>query len=481
MKLSIVWRCAITVAIAQVANFIIIAALAAHFGFGPMYRIWTTQVAETLRAHQELLGEIADQYGFAAATDAAAKLSVAALQHQVIAEGDVNWSAEYLGLPGEEWQRLAETQDEPAWRDGRLSRITLPTAPRDDVNQGTPIILFSSARWPISRALLRTHPTGVAVWIGSGMLLSALVGGLVATWFTRPILRLRGSVTQFAAGRLEARPDRQLQSRTDELGDLARDLTRMKDRIAGLVSAQRQLLDDVAHELRSPLARMNVALELAEQTYSDSRSPGSDESKHFLARIRRECERLSDMVDRLLQLSALEHQVDGDERIDINLTQLAREVAEDCDFEAQAVDRRVSLHADQDIRVLGDSDMLRAAIENIARNAIRYTPAGQSVDIDLRTAANQPDRALITVRDHGPGVSEDVLPKLFQPFYRVESDRSNDSGGAGLGLALADRAVRAHAGSITVSNHAEGGLEFIIDLPAHAPRSPRSDALPTSA
>jgi two-component system sensor histidine kinase CpxA len=467
MRLSIVWRCAITVALAQVANFVIIGAMAVNFGFGPIYRIWTDRAKDTLRAHQVLLREIADRYGLDAASNAAAKLSVADLQHQVVERASLSWSADYLGIPGEQWRVLAEGQSEPAWRDGRLSCVAMPTASRDRVTKGAPAIL-SSARWPMSQALVRTHPTGAFLWIGSGMLLSACVGGLVATWFTRPILRLRTSVTQFAAGRLESRPDHELQIRRDELGDLARDLTHLKDRIAKLVGAQRELLDDVAHELRSPLARINVAVELAEQTRDQAQSPDSDESRHFLTRIRRESERLSDMIDRLLQLSALEHQVDGDERTDINLSRLTREVTEDCDFEAQAVDRRVSLHVDQEIRVLGDSDMLRAAIENIVRNAIRYTPVGQSVDIDLRTAADQPDRALITVRDHGPGVSEDVLPKLFQPFYRVESDRSNDSGGAGLGLALADRAVRAHAGTITVRNHTQTGLEFIIDLPARS-------------
>ena len=380
-------------------------------------------------------------------------------------------------MTGAQWLEFAENQQEPAALERWLRWITVPPAAQDEVGPKEPIIVLSSARAPMPR-VFRTQPVGAALWIGGCLILAALIGGLVATWFTRPILRLRISVTQFAAGRLEARPDRQLQSRTDELGDLARDLTRMKDRIAGLVSAQRQLLDDVAHELRSPLARMNVAVELAEQTYSDSQSPDSSESKQFLARIRRECERLSDMVDRLLQLSALEHQVDGDERTDINLSQLTREVTEDCDFEAQAVDRRVSLHADQDIRVLGDGDMLRAAIENIVRNAIRYTPAGQSVDIDVRTATDQPGRAVIIIRDHGPGVPEDLLPKLFQPFYRVESDRSNGSGGAGLGLALADRAIRAHAGTITARNHAHGGLEFIVDLPVHDVCSLQSTSVP---
>jgi two-component system sensor histidine kinase CpxA len=192
------------------------------------------------------------------------------------------------------------------------------------------------------------------------------------------------------------------------------------------------------------------------------------ESKLLFERIRRECEQLASMINRLLELSALENQLQDDGRAEVNLTRLVREIADDCDFEAKAVGRRVDLRADPEIRVLGNEDMLRSAIENVVRNAVRYTPADQPVEIDLRTSSEECDRAVIVVRDHGPGVSEDVLPKLFQPFYRVESDRSKDSGGTGLGLALADRVVRVHAGTITARNHAEGGLEFIIEFPSSA-------------
>jgi signal transduction histidine kinase len=472
MKLSIVWRSALAVAVAQVANFIIIGTMAVNLGFGPVYRIWTDQAVDTLHAHHQLLREIADQYGIDAAEVAAGKLSVPDLQHQVVDQAKVDWDHDYMGMSGEQWRALGEAQNEPVWRDGWLHWITLPGSPPNGATQDPPVVILSSSRWPMHRAAW-AHPTGTALWVGSGMLLSALVGGVVATWFTKPILRLRTSVTQFASGQLESRPDSRLQSRRDEIGDLARDLTYMKERIATLVGAQRQLLDDVAHELRSPLARMNVAVELAEQTHDQPQSHEPEGPKQFLSRIRRECMRLSDMVDRLLQLSALEHRVDDDESVEIDLTQLARTIAEDCNFEAQAVDRRVNLQADQDIRVLGNNDMLHAAIENIVRNAIRYTAAGESVDIDLRTADDRPDRALITIRDHGPGVAEDLLPRLFQPFYRVESDRSNDTGGAGLGLALAERVVRAHSGTITARNHAQGGLEFVIDLPINALRAVR--------
>jgi signal transduction histidine kinase len=468
MKRSIVWRCAITVALAQVGSYVIIGTIAITSGFRPVFDAWTARAADTLRAHHQLIREIADQQGPDVASAAAAKLSVAEIRHQVVHPADVRWRDDYMGMAGEEWRSLAEARDGPSLRNGELRWITFPVASRDQAGTGAPIVVLSSARWPAER-LIRTDPAGVAFWVGCGLLLTALAGGLVATWFTRPILRLRASVTHFAAGELDSRPPQRLQSRRDELGDLARDLARMEDRIATLVNAQRELLDDVAHELRSPLARMNIAVELAERTHDQSKSPDSDESGRLLARIRRESERLADMIDRLLQLSSLEHQIDDHERTAIDLSRLTREVVDDCNFEARAADRIVNILADQDVRVLGNEDMLRTAIENIVRNAMRYTPAGQSVDVSLCSAADQRDRVLITIRDHGRGVSEDALPKLFQPFYRVESDRNAESGGAGLGLALADRAVRAHAGTITARNHADGGLEFIIDLPIHIP------------
>jgi len=464
MRLSIVWRCALTVAISQIAVFVIVSALVLASGLAPLHREWSGRVSETLQAHHKILHNIAEQHGLEAAVSAAEKLDTDHLKHQVIEKERWDDSADYLGLTRDQWVSLMQSQPRPISHDGWLRWITMPIETDGGTPPTTPVVVLSSNRLLIPDVLWK-QPAGAALWIGGSILLAALVGGLVATWFTRPILRLRRSVMQFAAGHLDTRPDEDLQSRRDELGDLTRDLTTMKDRIANLVTAHRQLLDDVAHELRSPLARMNVSLDLAECIRSERQAETGDESDKFLARIRRECEQLANMVDRLLQLSALAHQIDSDERVEINLTQLARDVADDCNFEAQSVNRSVTLEVEQDIYVSGSPDMLRSALENTVRNAIRYTPEGNRVDIRLATAPNQPNRAHITVRDHGHGVPEASLSKIFLPFYRVEPDRNQASGGAGLGLALADRAIRAHAGVITAINHPNGGLELTIELP----------------
>ncbi len=472
MKLSIVWRCAIAIAVAQVAVFVAASALVLATGFAPLYRVWADQTAETLHAHHQLLHNIANEHGARAAAVAAMQLSTTDLKHRVIDPADWAPSADYIGMPGARWLQIAQRHAEPTARRGEMRWITGPVPGDGRSAAASPSIVLSWTHTPVTR-VFSTQPIGAGLWISGILLFAAIVGGLVATWFTRPILRLRQSVMQFAAGRLDARPDPRLQSRRDELGDLTRDLTAMKDRIANLVGAQRQLLDDVAHELRSPLARMNVALELVEQTHDQQSPPVRDDWRQFLARVRRESELLSIMTDRLLQLSALEHQVDGDDRTKVNLTQLTRAVVEDCNFEAQGADRRVTFQGDPDVHVLGNHEMLATALENIIRNAIRYTPTGTSVDVAVHDAVletdNQPSHVRVVVRDQGPGVPDELLTKLFQPFFRVASDRNAESGGVGLGLALADRIVRAHAGTLTAANRQEGGLEVSVNLPAGAP------------
>jgi|GEM_PF-3464011 len=464
MRVSIVWRCALTIAVSQIVVFIIVSTLLLASGLAPLYREWSASAVETLQAHHEHLSKIAARDGYQAAVAVAKQLSTAHLNHQIIEKNRWEDSAEYMDVVRDQWLAWGQSQQELKPHDGWFRWITFPSATEDDASTASQVVIISS-HLALSPNLLSRQPTGAALWIGGCLLLAALVGGLVATWFTRPILKLRRTVMQFAAGHLDTRPDEDLQARRDELGDLSRDLSTMKNRIASLVNAHRQLLDDVAHELRSPLARMNVSLELLERTRHDSQSETNNDSAQFIARIQRDCAQLANMTDRLLQLSALEHQTDGDERNELNLTQLARDIAEDCNFEAQSVDRAVILQVENAFFVLGNTDMLRAAIENTIRNAIRYTPSGSAVDVTVTSVPDQPDRARIIVRDYGRGVPDASLSKLFMPFYRVESDRNQASGGAGLGLALADRAIRAHAGSMAARNHPDGGLELTMELP----------------
>lgn len=446
---SIVLRCAIVVATAQLASFVLLAALVFAAGVGPLRRAWAIQASQDLAAHHAVIHQAAELGGFERAVEAARRLSDGPRRHDVVPLAEVDWSKPRQGIPGTDWRAIEQAAAAPEVDRYRIAWVTTtdPDAP------APPIAVFSVSAWPMPTVMAR-DPAAAGTWLVTRFVISALVGGLVAVWLTRPVLRLRSSVARFAAGSLGTRPDRTLLERGDEFGDLAREIDAMSTRIEGLVGAHRELLDDVAHELRSPLSRINVAIELV------GRSSGEDAR---LDRIRRESERLGEMVDRLLVLSSLEHAIDDhDERSPVRLDRLLEDLVEDGDFEAAVSERRVQLQAAPDVRVLGHAEMLRSAIENVIRNGIRHSPPGGTVDVELRNAAGH---VSVVVRDRGPGVPDGALDSIFRPFARAEPDRSGASGGRGLGLAIAERAIRAHAGTITARNHPDGGLEVRIELP----------------
>jgi two-component system sensor histidine kinase CpxA len=290
-----------------------------------------------------------------------------------------------------------------------------------------------------------------------------LVGGLFCIWLARylstPIVELRAATHELSAGNLSARVNRKLLKRRDEIGNLGRDFNVMAGRIESLVGAQRRLLGDISHELRSPLARQGVALGLARRAAGPQATPALD-------RIGREAERLNEMIGHLLALSKIESSADGLDVSRIDLTSLVQGVAEDADFEARDRDRAVKLIKHEALKTSGVPGLIRSAIENVVRNAVRYTAAGTQVDISL-TAETVADEqyAVINVRDHGQGVPEGSINEIFRPFYRVEDDRDRRTGGTGLGLSIAARAVHLHHGTIEASNASDGGLIVEIRLP----------------
>jgi two-component system sensor histidine kinase CpxA len=226
----------------------------------------------------------------------------------------------------------------------------------------------------------------------------------------------------------------------------------MAERIESLIVSQKRLSRDISHELRSPLARLNVALELAKKKTNGDASA-------LLDRIEIESTRLNEMIGRILTLSKLESGATDVERAKIDLTELVRDVVADADFEAGAHDKSVSMSA-VECMVVGNESLLRSAIENVLRNAVRYTGPSTAVRVSLETVNGD---AVITVRDQGGGVPEEELQHLFRPFYRVGEARERKTGGIGLGLAIAERAIRAHHGSISARND-NGGLAVEIKL-----------------
>jgi two-component system sensor histidine kinase CpxA len=282
------------------------------------------------------------------------------------------------------------------------------------------------------------------IWV---LALGVLLCYGLAWHLTRPLTRLQRTVERFGRGDLSVRA---AVTRRDELGELASSFNEMADRIETLLTAERRLLLDISHELRSPLARLSVAVELARS--GDAQS---------LDRIRREAERLNELISELLQVTRAEGDPGRRLHEPVDARELLREVVYDTSIEAQAKGCELALEAATELTVNGDAELLRRAVENVVRNAIRYAPAATAVEIRL---AAQGRNAVIRVRDRGPGVPDDSLGRIFDAFYRVDSDRNRSSGGVGLGLAIARRAVELHDGRISAQN-ANPGLLVSIELP----------------
>jgi two-component system, OmpR family, sensor histidine kinase CpxA len=298
---------------------------------------------------------------------------------------------------------------------------------------------------------------------GLRLLAVLLTGGLFCYWLakylTTPLLKLRTTTNELAEGNLGARVAKKLARRRDEIGQLGRDFNLMAERLESMVHAQQRLLGDISHELRSPLARLGVALGLARQ-----RSGG--EVISALDRIERESENLNEMIRQLLILTRLESGTDGRKKTDVDLAFLLREVADDADFEARSINRAVKVTGADSCSISGVEELLRSAIENVVRNAVRYTPEGSAVEVGLRRQNGAEDNfAIINVRDRGHGVPEEALEKIFRPFYRTEDARDRQSGGGtGLGLAITERAVRLHGGTVKATNAPGGGLDVELRL-----------------
>jgi two-component system sensor histidine kinase CpxA len=242
---------------------------------------------------------------------------------------------------------------------------------------------------------------------------------------------------------------------------LIHDFDHMAERLESLVDAQKLLLRDVSHELRSPLARLSVALELARE----DADPGLEMDAH-LNRIEREAETLNQLIGQLLTLSSMEASQDIARFGPVSLNGVIELLLPDAAYEAQQRQRSVDFKATAECVVSGNSELLYRAAENVVRNAIRYTETGSSVAIRLTTAFEENRHvAILEVSDSGPGIPESEICSIFRPFYRVDHARTMDTGGFGVGLAIADRAVKLHAGSIKASNRNGGGATVRITLP----------------
>lgn len=285
-----------------------------------------------------------------------------------------------------------------------------------------------------------------------------LTAGILCYWLARylssPISKLRKATKKLADGNFDSRVADEIGSnRRDELAALGKDFDEMAERIETLINSQKRLTRDVSHELRSPLARLNVALELA-------KTKTSADAQKLLERIERESKQLNDMISQILTLSKLESQSETIEKHDINIGKLVKSVVADADFEAESQNKKVEILQNSDAKIYGNENLLRSAVENVLRNAVRYTT--DKVEVSVNDGAGE---TVIKIRDYGSGVPADELEKLFTPFHRVAEARERKSGGVGLGLAIAEQAVHAHKGKISADNASDGGLIVEIKLP----------------
>jgi signal transduction histidine kinase len=314
----------------------------------------------------------------------------------------------------------------------------------------------------LSRSHTRLRPqTREKILLGVQLALSLLFIGLVGWWVARsvakPVQALREATRRMAAGELSARVDHPGGATRDELAQLAGDFDAMAERIEALVTHDRRVLQDLSHELRSPLARLQLILDLAQR--------GADPvaTERYFRQAEQEIVRLDRMAGEMLALSRLEGDLPGMERERVELAGLARECVARAQLEAQARGIRLRLETASSACVVGSAMLLERALDNLLSNAIKFSPDGGEVELGVRAGA---DRAVLSVRDHGPGVPPDELASLFRPFFRGSNAARAD--GHGLGLAIVQRVAKAHGGQAAAANAPGGGLEVRLELPLAA-------------
>ena len=284
--------------------------------------------------------------------------------------------------------------------------------------------------------------------LGIALVVLTLFSLLVTFSITRPLSRLRGAVHDLGQTTYQQNSLAKLANRRDEFGVLATDFNRMGARLQSLIGSQRQLLRDVSHELRSPLARLRIALALAERA-------NPEEREKLWPRLTRECDRLEALISEILVLARVD--ADNASAEDVDLNALLATLQKDAQLSSP--EQTVRLQAEPQLNLKGWPTMIERAVDNLLRNAQRFNPSDQPIELQ---ASRQGERIVISVRDHGQGVQAEYLSQLGEPFYRAPGQTA---AGHGLGLAIAKRAAERHGGTLTLANHAQGGFVASLELP----------------
>ncbi|POA56156.1 MULTISPECIES: sensor histidine kinase [unclassified Pseudomonas] len=326
------------------------------------------------------------------------------------------------------WRRLTAEYTSPRTDDTYLFIYRIPHPELNAWHR-------DSLTWPLSALAI-------------ALVVLTLFSLLVTLSITRPLSRLRGAVHDLGQTTYQQNSLARLANRRDEFGVLARDFNRMGSRLQGLIGSQRQLLHDVSHELRSPLARLRIALALAERA-------APQEREQLWPRLTRECDRLEALISEILVLARVDADNASAEQVDLNALLLALQK----DAQLACSEQLVQIEAQPQLQIRGWPTLLERALDNLLRNAQRFNPAGQPIEVQAR---RQGERILISVRDHGPGAPEEYLAQLGEPFFRAPGQ---SAAGHGLGLAIARRAAERHGGSLVLDNHAQGGFIATLELP----------------
>jgi signal transduction histidine kinase len=324
-------------------------------------------------------------------------------------------------------------------------------ATRVTTDRGQYVLIAELTPPPLSERI-----PGDLLWtLKLGTIFSAIICLLIAHYLTKPIERMRDATHELARGNLDIRAGENLGNRQDEIADLVRDFDTMAGELRNQIQSERNLLSGVSHELRSPIARIRLALALA-------RNPDDRDRAEMLDRIEQDTIQLDSMLERILIVARLESGQQKPKLEPLSLNDVVDDVLHDATFEAAATEATIHYQNSGEIKVNGDAALLRSAVENIVRNAVFYSGQGGRIDVSLEKANGA---AVISVRDNGPGVPENALPLLFKPFYRVDDSRGTNTGGMGLGLAIVRNAAAIHGGSVSAKNVAPHGLEVELRLP----------------
>ncbi len=294
-------------------------------------------------------------------------------------------------------------------------------------------------------------PLRLRLWVT--LVGSILFSAALAWTITHPVRELQRTVKSFASGDLSARSSQRLSKRRDEIGDLHREFNSMAANVQRLVETQNHLFHDVSHEIRSPLARLSVALGLIDQS--------SEKQDTLIARMRREIDRMDELIEEILSLSKLSSVDAAAQFSTIELGDLLQDIVDEYLFDAQQSNKLIEYSSKPSVSIKGDANLLQRAFGNLVKNALSYTPQGSTVEIELHRSTH--GQAVVQVTDQGEGVEEDELEMLFQPFYRGRT--SQHAAGFGLGLAVTQRTIQLHKGQMNAENLPNGGLRITIKLP----------------